>query len=420
MSHRIGECSSCGAQYKLPASFSADRARCKQCDGVVEIGPPVDSAPAPAEPQPLEVKKKKREGPSMKDRLLAQRQEAEGRAKPVPARKPAPKRAERPAGKRDEKPSAKSGVRSSRSAGPAKSRRKSSRRRDDDDEAEERSSSRSRSARGRKAPKKAPVLPFILAILAFGFVGAGVWHMFFRPEEAPAPTPDEVADAGQDPEGGGDLAPGGGDPEETAPGEGDPEEAATDEGDPEGTDPEEEAPEKKPTELPKAIPGDPNSIDLSAFPEYGAVDGCSEERFLELKQLAAEMVDPMAGAAGNRARIKLEKAGKEAFPVIVNVMKKLDLTDEEQFRSGDVCQKTLQDICNGMNAGWWYPDTSPDEYLFKNKQAIKLWCTTWERVKDDEEKWLILTKQKKRGDPAEEAKEEEAATEDELDDLDDL
>ena len=421
MSHRIGECSSCGAQYKLPASFSADRARCKQCDGVVEIGPPVDSEPAPASSQPVEVKKKKREGPSMKERLLAQRQEAEAKAKPVPARKPASKRSERPAGKRAEKPGTKSGVRSSRSSAPAKSRRKGSRRRDDDDEPEERGSSRRRPARGRKAPKKAPVLPFILAILAFAFVGAGVWYMFFRPEEAPEPTPEDVADLGQDPEGGTDLAAGEGDPEGASSDEGDPEASSGDEGDPEETEPEDEPEtEKKPTELPKPVAGDPDSIALTLFPEYGPIDGCSEDRFLELKQLAAEMVDPMAGAAGNRARIKLEKAGKEAFPVIVNVMKKLDLTDEEQFRSGDVCQKTLQNICNGMNAGWWYPSTHPDEYLFKNKQAIKLWCDTWETVMDNEEKWLILTKQKKRGDPAEEAKEEEADTEDDLDDLDDL
>ncbi len=38
MSYRIGTCSSCGASFKVPASFAADRARCKTCSGVVEIG----------------------------------------------------------------------------------------------------------------------------------------------------------------------------------------------------------------------------------------------------------------------------------------------------------------------------------------------------------------------------------------------
>ena len=38
MDHRIGTCSACKATYRIPASFAADRARCRQCGGVVEIG----------------------------------------------------------------------------------------------------------------------------------------------------------------------------------------------------------------------------------------------------------------------------------------------------------------------------------------------------------------------------------------------
>ena len=37
MSHRIGECSACGAVFKLPASFAHDQARCTKCGGVTEF-----------------------------------------------------------------------------------------------------------------------------------------------------------------------------------------------------------------------------------------------------------------------------------------------------------------------------------------------------------------------------------------------
>ena len=38
MEYRNGTCASCEATYKIPASFTHDRARCKECGGTVEIG----------------------------------------------------------------------------------------------------------------------------------------------------------------------------------------------------------------------------------------------------------------------------------------------------------------------------------------------------------------------------------------------
>jgi hypothetical protein len=103
MKFRKGICGDCGAQYKLPPSFAADKAKCKQCGGVVAVGE-VEKAepPAPArsqpKPEPVPAKKptaakrpaqappkkvaeageeaprKRREGPSMKEQLLARRQ----------------------------------------------------------------------------------------------------------------------------------------------------------------------------------------------------------------------------------------------------------------------------------------------------------------------------------------------------------
>ena len=54
MDYRVGTCQSCQAQFQIPASFSAARARCKQCRGVVVIAAPVhrsaeeENAPARA------------------------------------------------------------------------------------------------------------------------------------------------------------------------------------------------------------------------------------------------------------------------------------------------------------------------------------------------------------------------------------
>ena len=49
MDYRLGKCSQCGAEYKIPSSFQHDVARCKECSGVVNVGP-TQSADAPAAP----------------------------------------------------------------------------------------------------------------------------------------------------------------------------------------------------------------------------------------------------------------------------------------------------------------------------------------------------------------------------------
>jgi len=46
MAHRVGVCQSCRARFQIPASFSPRRAKCRNCGGVVEIGPP-EGAPEP-------------------------------------------------------------------------------------------------------------------------------------------------------------------------------------------------------------------------------------------------------------------------------------------------------------------------------------------------------------------------------------
>ena len=74
MDVRHGTCTSCDKRYKLPASFPHDRAKCKECGGVVEIGPVESAAPPPPAPEPEPEEPAQEEAPA---------------PKPVPAAKPA-------------------------------------------------------------------------------------------------------------------------------------------------------------------------------------------------------------------------------------------------------------------------------------------------------------------------------------------
>ncbi|MCB9916518.1 MAG: hypothetical protein H6828_15435, partial [Planctomycetes bacterium] len=179
----------------------------------------------------------------------------------------------------------------------------------------------------------------------------------------------------------------------------------------------------KPATPKVADPKDPASVDLSWIPDYGPIAGCSADRFAELQELVATMVDPMAGAAGNRAKTALEKAGKEAFPAILNALKTLDLAEDDPFRSADVCQKALQNICNGNNFGWKYPSQDPESYEYFDKRVIESWAKQWEKAKDSDEYWAKLAKLDKveGGDaPKDDPGAKQEKVEDDLDALDDM
>ena len=54
MAHRVGVCQSCRARFQIPASFAPNRAKCRNCGGVVAIGPPEGAPePQPCAPQPV-------------------------------------------------------------------------------------------------------------------------------------------------------------------------------------------------------------------------------------------------------------------------------------------------------------------------------------------------------------------------------
>ncbi|HVS09459.1 MAG TPA: hypothetical protein VMS76_06245, partial [Planctomycetota bacterium] len=155
----------------------------------------------------------------------------------------------------------------------------------------------------------------------------------------------------------------------------------------------EPTPEPEPEVAAKAPPPEstPEDIDLLALPDQEPLPETSPEDAAQMREWMATVVDPAAGAAGARAREKLIAKGKEAFPIILNAFKRLELSTEEGFRTGDVIQRELlMRICNGNNVGWQYPQE--EGYLLYDKKAIRTWFKLWGEAKDDPKKWAKLAK----------------------------
>jgi len=488
MEYRLGTCSDCGARFKVPATFKADKAKCQKCKGVVAIGPvqsdaaptstapasaaPASAAPASAAPtsaapasaaggQPPRVParkpapaqaaapsapeaseapeapaKKKRSGPSMKERLLAQRQaeaQSAAPAKPTRPAKPASSSGSRPAARK----SARAADSSAKESGSARSSRPSSAR-----GARSGSSSSARSgasarratagaARRRgaqgatdgdddkgprggrrdvKSKQKSPA-PLIGVVVLALIIGFGAYKFVFQADDpviageievAAADTAaDLLADSAMEAEAAAqdilDAAAEDALEEETV--------AAETEDD---TVPEEVA--KKPAKV-----YDPASVDLTVLADFEPYGSTTEEDWQEMKQLMVTYVDPDAGAAGRRAGNSLEKIGKPAIPAIINRFKTMDFATDQGYRDGDVTQRLLMTICSGTNVGWRY-SIEPKDVVF-NKKAVKLWHKIWDRAKDDEAYWNFIAK---LGDSTEGAPPPSTTPEVSDDDLDDL
>jgi hypothetical protein len=243
-----------------------------------------------------------------------------------------------------------------------------------------------------------------IAVVAIG--GFAVWKFVIAPGSAPEvaaadhaaePVAPPEAETPQDP-----TASGAGGTELLTP----PEEGELAQTEAGAETPEAEGPANPEQDAPAASGAgkDPASVDLSIYPDFGKLAETSEEAWTELQELAATMVDPAAGAAGNRAKMKLQAAGKAAFPALLNIMKHLDVSVEQGFRDGDLIQKLLQDISNGRNFGWKYSVEDKDQYF--NKRVIEEWCKSWTRCKDDEKFWNWFAKLDEEK-PAEGASEDE-------------
>jgi len=470
MEFRVGTCTSCSAQFKVPATFKGNKAKCKSCDGgVVEVGPvqsdapkAAPAAPKAAAPKPMPAKRvakqpapkpapkatsdeleeykpsgKKSSGPSMMERLKAERaaaakaagDEPEAAAKPnapakpkAAARKPVKARAtaKATAGDDDGSKSSKrpargragrstAGSRSSSRSSAKRAGGASRRKRGGDDGEDEGRGSR----RGRAAKKKSPA-PLIGVIVVLALGGFGAWKFLGQGDEpvveaaeandvaaaaAPeAPAEDATQLAAAEPE-----------PESTEP------EAteATDAAAPDESAADEAATEAPEEEAPKPEV-DLDSVDLSAIQQFGKVDDTTDEEWTEIVELTDTFLDPNAGAAGNRARKSLFEYGRKAMPAIINKMTTFDYGTEQGYRDGDLGQKLMMEICNGTNVDWRYT-TEPKDHLF-NKKAVRLWAQMWEKAENDLAYWANMAKLKDDEQPPA----PKADVEDDLDALDDL
>lgn len=453
MKFRVGKCGSCGATFKVPASFGGDKAKCKACGtGVVAIGPVESDEEEVEEYKPSG---KKKDGPSMMEKLRAERAAAEAKPKPVPAKKPAAKKATakpaaaKPAAKKpaaakpaaakkparpvakgaaskaDEPKKAGASARPTR-AGAGKSSRSSARRaggtrarRGGDDDEEEGTGRRGRAAQKKKSP--APiigvvVLALIASVAAFQMMGGD-------DAESTSAGEQDVATAGVDGSSGADTAAADGATEDTA--AEDVTEAETEPEAPEATEdaPEEApAPPKKVTESTPDSEVDPNEIDLGAFSPLEKDPECSDEEWTRIQELAILMADEWSPRDAADARDELCAIGRFAYPAMVNEFLKLDLTSEEGHREGDFFQKSMEQLLGGRNYGWKYDfDAEPNKTALFNKKVVRNYYNTASKIAGKPNAWNDLSKNPLNTGSAQE-KEEEAVdlSDDDLDDLDDL
>lgn len=393
MDYRLGKCSQCGAEYKIPASFGHDVARCKECSGVVNIGP-VQSADAPAAPaqeaskaeapkaQPMPAKKvAPRPAPAPKPKApakpvehervkaesaeqkrkergtLAKLKAARAAATQAEAKPAAKPRAVKPAARRSPAKAETGGAR--RSSRPGGGSRRSG----------GRSSGRSGGRGGDKEKKGAPIgLIAGVAVLLIAAVVFMFKDSLFGSEDAPEVVAKETTEVTPD----------------------EPTEAPVDDPAPVEDEAPVEEEEKKP-EKPKSKPRDPASIDLTGLPKLKKARGTTDEEWAEMEELMTTWMDLGAGAAGPRSGRQLAEYGRKAMPVILNHWQTFDLENNpEHLRLGDMIQKQVQSICNGRNYGWKYEGS--ENRIWFNKQVIVNWNTLWLQVEEDIIAWINLAK----------------------------
>ncbi len=349
MEYRLGKCSACGAEYKVPASFAHDVARCKVCKGIVRLGPArgaaraatpsAESATASAPPGPLPERPAARSAPMPKPELRSPARDTS--SPPAGALRDAP--APRPGARRADEPGERT---------PAKS---------------------VGGGHARPKPKKAP-LGGLLALGALLLIAAGAFFLFGGERESGG-APQEPAPEARAPSSATEAPPGEGPEVLQAPAP----KAAEEDRAPSAETPERGV--KKASEAPR--------VDLAALPDFGPAQGCSPEEWQELERSVATFMDLDAGAAGMRAGRALEEQGRIAVPAILNHMKTLDFSTSEGLRKGDMCQKTLERISYGRNYGWKYEGTEgAADY---DERVVEKWASTWIQCSEDIEAWILFT-----------------------------
>lgn len=388
---RQGSCTQCKSSFRVPATFSANRAKCPKCGGAVDIGPVQGTAAAPAaapaKPVPAAVPQPKPAAPAAAkpDAPAAHRSPAVAH-KPVTPAAPAAKHAT---------PSVRTAAAAAAEKVKSGASAKSGHKGKGDDGAEE-------GAHGHhhhhvhKKKSPLPMLIGFVGIVAFG--AAGYWYFGVKlpaenavkkeaHDKAEAKRAADLAAAAAKSKAEQDAA-NAAHEQRLAQAEAAKAAAA---GAADASAPKSSQPKAPADDAPVV-----DDINLLDIPELGKYSKSSDEEWAEYQQLAATFVDLSAGAKSGRAGKKLEEAGRAAMPALLNQMRLLNLATEDGFRRGDMIQKTLEHICHGRNFGWSY-GLEPKNVVY-NKKAIKSWFKTWGTAGEDDAQWAGLTKQ---GKPAE-------------------
>jgi len=379
MDYRTGKCSQCGAEYKIPASFAHNVARCKVCKGVVHLGPAqsgggasADSAGAPAA---------RREGARQRDEPRRERgapRERRPDDAPAPRSVPAdtnhmPERA--PVAAEAARESGRDAV------APARPARRG----------EVEAAPTPRPAQHATVADGARRRNALLALVGAALVVALVVLLWSK-RSGGSPAESEGAPAGAD-GGATSASPTATDGAPSAPPASGAREPAASEGAPKSSG---------------ATKGarDPRSIDLAAIPDLQPTTDTSATEWPLLVQWTAQWLDEDAGAAGSRAKGELVAKGRKAVPAILNAFKKQDFATRAGRASGDQCQKALMQICNGTNFDWRYADEgagrgydNPEDVWFC-KHVAERWIRSWQKADEDIEAWIELARLAEK-DPAE-------------------
>jgi len=439
MDYRQGVCTGCQSSFRVPATFVQNKAKCPKCGGVVEIGPVQSggAAPAPAAAATSSAPAAAPSAPAAAPKPAAAPAAA---ATPVPARTPAPAKpaASAPASAVPAKPVAKPAAAAAPAAKPAAAPTKPAAapaakaapaaakpaaaagpsvrataeaaaakvksgavakpkgHSKDEDEDEDSGGKRRRAS---AAPKKKSMAPLaISAVLFVGMLGGAGWYFGVKmpADDAKAAaavkaaedarraallgTGSSVAAAEKPAEA---SAPDAAASPATTPAS-EPEKAASKPEDTKATDT--KAAQPKPTKEKAPVVDDVNLLDL---PELGKYSKSTDEEWASIVALANTFATS-GGAPSTRALRQLEELGRPAMPALLNVMRKLNLSDPDDFSRGDLIQRTLEKICGGKNWGWKYDKDL--ETVVYNKKAIKSWFKTWDTAGEDDEQWAGLTK----------------------------
>lgn len=399
---RQAKCTQCAASFKVPATFTASKAKCPKCGGVVEVGEVQGAAPkaeaSTPKPVPASV-------PAAKPAAAATPKPA---AAPAAAKPAAPKPAAaapvaKPAAAaaKPAAPSVRSAAESAASkvkaGGAAKPAAKKGKEEDGDGEKHERK---------RHVPTKKSSMPALIGLVAMlVFAGAAYWYFGMKlpaeekakheleaaatakrlADQAEQAAKDkaemDAANAGHNADLAGAAAAKGEDvavPDVEVPAE--------------KTAKEAEAPAKKPDAAHDSGSDKTfEEIDLTALPVLPKYSKSTDEEWDKYQADAKLLTDPASGAAGNRAGKRIEEAGRAAVPALLNQFRTINPAVEDGFRAGDLIQKMLERICKGMNFGWKYSTEPKDVYY--NKKAIQSWFKQWEKVGEDDAAWAKFTKQ---------------------------